>query len=104
MKLKFKGFLASSSDDTGQTLSLTVESFSKVVIGIVGWYAVSKGLDPATATTQVQGIIDLTAQAIPVAFTLWHSMQGIWGLVRKVYQNFFTVPVSQDAIQAQPAV
>lgn len=92
MNRKFKGIFASSTDDSGQTLSLTVESFSKVVIGLVGWFAVSKGLDPATASTQAQAIIDVAAQAIPVGFTLWHSLQTLWGLVRKFYQTFCTAP------------
>lgn len=84
--------MASSSDPSGQTLSLTVESFSKVIIGLVGWFAVSKGLDPTTAGTQVQALIDLIAQAIPVAFTLYHSMLMAWGLIRKLFTYFFTKP------------
>lgn len=81
--------MASSADPTGQTLSLTVESFSKVLIGLVGWFAVAKGLDPTTATTQLQALIDLGAQAIPLGFTLYHSMMTAWGLVQKLYAYFF---------------
>lgn len=90
MSMRFKGIFASSVDPS--QLSLTVESFSKVIIGLVGWYAVSKGMDPMTAQSQVQAIIDLVAQAIPLAFTLWHSLQAIWGLVRKLYSTFATTP------------
>lgn len=88
--MKYTGFLASSADSTGQTLSLTVESFSKVIIGLVAWYAVSKGMNATAATTQVQAIIDLIAQAIPMAFTLWSSMLTIWGLARKLFSNLAT--------------
>ncbi len=89
---QFKGVLASSTDPA--QLSLTIESFSKVIIGVVGWYAIAKGLDPAGATNQVQALIDLIAQAIPVAFTLYHSMMTVWGLIRKlmVYFGTKTVP------------
>lgn len=89
--MQYKGIFASSSDPSGQTLSLTVESFSKVLIGLAGWLAVSKGLDASTAQTQLQAIIDLVAQAIPLAFTLWHTMMTVWGLVRKLIQSFATI-------------
>lgn len=88
--MRFSGIFASSSDASGQTLSLTIESFSKVLIGVIGYFAVAKGMDPAAATTQLQAIIDLVAQAIPLAFTLYHSLQTAWGLVRKLIQNFAT--------------
>lgn len=89
---KFKGIMASSSDPSGQTLSLTVESFSKVIIGLATWYAASKGLDPATATNYVQLIIDGVAQGIPLVYALWHTIQTIWGALRKAYVYFFSVP------------
>lgn len=83
MTPKKYGILSSSIDPT--QLSLTVESFSKVLIGLAGWYAVSKGMDATTAQTQLQAIIDLAVQAIPLAFTLWNTLLTIWGLVRKLY-------------------
>jgi prolipoprotein diacylglyceryltransferase len=65
-------------------MSLTVESLGKVLIGVIGYFLVSKGMDAATAQTQLQAIVDLTAQAIPLAFTLWNSGLAIWGAVRKL--------------------
>lgn len=97
MQPKFRGIFASSTDPSGQTLSLTVESFSKVIIGLVGWFAVSKGLDPAGATTQAQAIIDLIAQAIPVGFTLYHTLLTVWGLLRKLFVSFATTPTAPPA-------
>jgi hypothetical protein len=90
----FKGFTTSSVDPT--QVSLTVESAGKVLIGIIGWFAVAKGLDAATAQTQLQVIIDLVAQSVPVAFTLWNAMMTGYGLVRKLCVYFFgTAPVAQ---------
>lgn len=90
---RFKGIFASSSDPSGQTLSLTVESFSKVIIGLVTWYAMSKQMDVATAQNQAQAIIDLVAQILPMGYTLWHSAMTLWGLIRKAYVYFFAVSV-----------
>lgn len=78
----YKGIFASSVDPN--ELSLMVQGFSKALVGLVAWFAISKGLDPATATTQLQLLIDLIAQAIPVAFTFWNMIQGVWGALRKL--------------------
>ena len=88
----YKGIFASSQDPA--QLSLTIESFSKVIIGLVTWYTVSKGMDPAAATSQIQALIDLAAQAVPLMFTFYHLMMTAWGLVRKLYAMFATSPVN----------
>lgn len=90
MAKKYSGFLASTSDPSGQTLSLTVESLSKVAIGVVAFYATSHGFDPATATNYVQLVIDGLLQAIPAGYALFHTLQGVWGAVRKLYALFAT--------------
>lgn len=84
MTEQFRRFGAFSSSVDPNQISLTVESMGKVLIGLIGWYAVSKGTDPATAQTQFQGILDLILQAIPLSFSLWHTLNGLWGAVRKV--------------------
>lgn len=90
--MRFRGIFASSVDPTGQTLSLTIESASKVLIGLATWFAVAKGMDPAAATTQLQALIDLAAQAVPLMFTFYHIMQAAWGIVRKLYTLYATRP------------
>lgn len=80
--MTYPKFLASSVDPT--QLSLTVESFSKVVIGLLAWWGVSKGFNVLTAQNQLQVIIDIIAQSVPIAFTLWNAMLTVWGLVRKL--------------------
>jgi hypothetical protein len=97
----YKGILASSTDPTGQTLSLTIESGSKVLIGIIGWFAVSKGMDAATAQTQLQAIIDLTAQSVPMVFTFWNTMLTGYGLVRKLF-SYFKNPASVAPVVVVP--
>lgn len=74
----------SSSVDPSQ-LSLMVESAGKVLVGLVGWYAVGHVADPAIAQSQAQAIIDMIAQAIPVGYSLWHLLNGIWGGLRKFF-------------------
>lgn len=86
----YKGILASSVDSS--QLSLTVESFSKFLIGLIGWYAVSKGFNALAAQTQLQVILDIVAQSIPIAFTLWNAMLMIWGLTRKLFTYFSSPP------------
>lgn len=82
----FKGFFTSSVNP--QNVSLTVESFGKSVVGIVGWYLIAQHMNPAVATTQVQTITDLVAQSVPIAFTLWNNMLTGYGLVRKLCVYF----------------
>jgi hypothetical protein len=81
--------LASSQDP--QTLSLTVSSATQVLLYLVAFYAVHKGLDPATATNQVQAIIDLLVNAAPLVMVIYHSVQTVWGLARKLF-SFFKTP------------
>lgn len=77
----------SSSVDPSQ-LSLTVESFGKVLIGVIVWFAASKSLDVTAAQTQLQAILDLVIQGIPLVFTLWNVCMGVWGAIRKVLVAF----------------
>lgn len=85
---KYSGFLASVNDPSGQTLSTSVESVFKVVIGLVGFFAVSHGLDPMTAQNQIQVIFDLVMQMIPAGYSLFHSLQMLWGLIQKALAFF----------------
>lgn len=88
--------MASSADPN--QISLTIESFSKVLIGVIGWYAVSKGMNATNAQTTLQAIIDLIAQAVPMVFTLWNGGLMAWGLVRKLYMQLFTKPQSTPTV------
>lgn len=87
---RYKGIFASSADPSGQTLSLFIESIAKVAIGGAGWLAVAHGLDPAAATSQVQALLDVAAQVIPLAYSLYHSLQAGWGILRKLIAMFAT--------------
>lgn len=81
--MNIKSIFASSVDPS--KISLTIESLSKVAIYGVTYYAVSKGFSVETATTQVQAITDLVLQLVPTVFALYHGVQAIYGLVRKVF-------------------
>lgn len=74
--------LASSQDAT--SLSLSVSSAIKVVLFVTAYFAVHKGLDPFTAQNQVQGLIDLTLNIVPLVLALYHAVQLGWGLCRKL--------------------
>ncbi len=89
---QYKGIFASSQDPTGQTLSLTVSSATQALIGLVASIAVIKGVDPALATQNVQSVSDavqnIVAQylaIVPCAYSAYHSMQMVWGVVRKFF-------------------
>jgi hypothetical protein len=90
MPTKTYGALSSSADPS--QLSLTVTSFTQVLIGVAAIYATSKGLDVASATSQVQAIVDVAGQVFTLAFTLYHSMMTCYGLVRKGIVFFATKP------------
>lgn len=81
----YKGIFASSTDPSGQTLSLTIESGSKVIIGIIGTLVALKGIDSIAVTTQLQQFVDLGVTLIPVGYTTWHTLQLMYGIVRKFF-------------------
>lgn len=85
----YRRFGALSSSVDGNQLSLTVESVGKVLIGLVAWYSVGHVADPMAAQNQVQAIIDLVVQAIPLSFSLWHACNGIWGAARKLFALYY---------------
>lgn len=99
MDTKYPTGLASSQDP--QTLSLTVSSATQVLLYLVAFFAVHKGLDPTAATTQVQAIIDLIINAAPLVMVLYHSVMTAWGLIRKFY-SMFAKPVSPQALANLP--
>ena len=63
------------------------------MLWLVASFAVHKGLDPQTATTQLQAIIDLIITAVPSIMVLYHTVNTAWGLVRKLF-TFFKTPKS----------
>ena len=85
MEKTIKPFLRSSVDPN--KISLTIESGAKFVIFFVGYFALAKGLDPATATTQIQAITDVVLSLVPACFAVYHGLQTVWGLVRKFTIN-----------------
>lgn len=82
MENTYPKVLASSQDPT--KLSLSVTSATQVILYMVAFFAVHKGLDPNAATTQVQGLIDLGVTMLPLIMALYHSVQLAFGLVRKL--------------------
>jgi hypothetical protein len=61
-------------------------------------------MDAAVAQTQLQAIVDLVANSVPLVFTLWQSMLTVWGLVRKLLMRTaqpaaLPIPVSTQTPQ-----
>lgn len=81
--MEIKSIFRSSLDPS--KVSLTVQSISKMVIFFVGYIAVSKGLDPETATTQVEAITEIFVSIIPACFAVYHGLEAIYGIVRKFF-------------------
>ena len=65
-----------------------------MIISLVAFYAVHKGLNPAMATNQVQGLIDLGVNLVPAGLATYHGVVMFWGLVRKAFSYFKSTPVS----------
>jgi hypothetical protein len=61
-----------------------------MLISLVAFYAVHKGLDPNTATSQVQGLIDLAVNIVPAGLATYHGIVMFWGLARKALSYFKT--------------
>jgi len=102
----YKGIFASSTDPTGQTLSLTVSSGIQMVIGIGVTIAVIRGVDPAIASTnattiaaQAQNIVTQYLAVLPALYSAYHSIQFLWGFARKWFP---TVPALPN-LPGQPA-
>jgi hypothetical protein len=82
MNFQLPNWLQSSSDPT--QISLSIESGGKTLIGIIGYFLVLKGLDAGAVTSQLQLIVDQVATGVTLAFTLYHSLMTVYGLVRKL--------------------
>lgn len=95
------GALTSSIDPN--QLSLSVSSAANVVIGLIGTLLAYKGLDSSTITTQLQAIVAIVVTLIPVGFTVWHSLQLAWGLVRKVLVTLSAPAPAQKPLVAPSA-
>lgn len=78
-----KSFFQSSIDPS--KLSLTVESGSKTIIGIIGYFAVLKGLDSQVITSQLQATVDTLVTLITAGYTAYHALQTTYGLIRKMF-------------------
>jgi hypothetical protein len=88
---QFTGFLSSSANPGN--LSLTVASFTKTLLSIAALYAVAKGLDTQTVTSQVQQVIDTVATGFTAALVVYHSLMTVYGLVHKALHALFAKPV-----------
>lgn len=76
-----KSFFASSLDPS--KISLTVESLAKMAVFLFGAYAMNKGFDPTTATSQIQAIRDAVLVIVPAGFALYHACVALYGIIRK---------------------
>jgi len=93
----------SSVADPGQ-LSLTVASLTKANLSAAALYAVYKGLDAQTVTSQVQTIIDTVATGLAAGLVVYHTVMTIYGLVRKLYFAYFAKPVVTVEVATPVAV
>lgn len=82
--------LFQSSVDPAQ-VSLTVTSLGKILIGIIGTIAITKGVDPMivsqNASDVSQAAQNIAAQyvaVVPALYSAYHSVQFLWGFARKL--------------------
>lgn len=83
METKIKPAFQSSIDPN--KVSMTVESFSKMVIFLVGFFAIQKGFDPNVATTQIQAMTEVVISIVPACFAVYHGLQTVYGIARKMF-------------------
>lgn len=103
-------FAQSSVDQT--QVSLTITSLSKAAIGIITTYAMLKGVDPVLATTNVQTVTEAAQNIVvqyiailPALYAAYHSLQAIYGIVRKIAMRLFTkapVTVATSFVNTPP--
>lgn len=80
--MKIPALFQSSVDPT--QVSLTVSSIGKagtaliVFLGMIGW------VDPSIAGQTWGNLVASVVTAIPAGFAVYHSWQGVWGIVRKI--------------------
>ena len=79
---------ATSSADPSQ-ISLSVESAGKSLVGIVALYATYKGLDSQVVTSHFLQFVDTVSTGAAAAYTTYHSVQLVYGLVRKAFIKLF---------------
>lgn len=88
---QFSGFL-SSTTNPGE-LSLTVASLTKTILSLAALWAVAKGLDAQTVTSQVQSVIDTVATGVTAGLVVYHSFMTVYGLVHKLIYKVAATPV-----------
>lgn len=88
---QFTGFLSSTSNP-GQ-LSLTMQSLTKAILSFAALWAVAKGLDTQTVTSQVQSVVDTVATAVAASMAFYHSIMVAYGLAHKVWYSLAAKPV-----------
>lgn len=99
---QFTGFLSSVSNPGA--LSGTVKNFTNALLSLAALFAVVKGLDAATVTSQVQSIIDLVATAVTSALVVWHSLQAVFSLMTKFWYYIGAKPVVTTPVTVPTAV
>lgn len=99
---QFTGFLSSTTNPG--TLSLTIQSLTKTALGFAALYAVIRGIDPQTVTSQVQAIVDLAMTGGAAGFTLYHATMTAYGLVHKLLFVTLAKPVVTQPTAVPTAV
>lgn len=66
-------------------VSLTIQSLTKFVIFVIGYFAMSKGFNPEDATTNVQAISDIVISLVPAVFAVYHGCEALYGIARKFF-------------------
>lgn len=88
--------LQSSIDPT--KISLTIESFGKSIAGVIALVAITKGIDPVAATQGWDMIITQTITLVTAAYTIYQSINGIYGLLRKAFVRLYPANVSATPV------
>lgn len=99
---QFTGFM-SSVTNPGQ-LSLTVSSARNTVLALVALWAVAKGLDTQTITSEVQQVFDTVATGLTAGLVVYHTFRTFEGLTTKLLHTLFAKAVVTQPVAVPTAV
>lgn len=73
---------AKSSVDEN-SVSLFITSTGKAVAGVIVFLGMVNVVDPTIANEAWGNFVASIITAVPAGFAVWHTGQGVWGVIRK---------------------
>lgn len=85
--LKIPSFAQSSVDPN--SVSLTIQAIGRAVAGLIVFGGMIGIVDPAIAGQAWGQFVASIITAVPVAYSVWHAGNAVFGIIRKVAVRIF---------------